>query len=632
MMRESIQHVIDNVRPPRVQITYDVEIGNAVESRELPFVLGLMADLSGASEVVRPPLKERKFVDIASDMIPDVMASIRPRVNILVPNKLGGDAKEINVDLTFLTMDDFEPLQIVSQTPVLNDLYTTRTRLNDLLGKLEGNEALNKAMDEIITNKGANTDVPSLIQSTQMVRDPSQENYAGVLINEFITLVSKTDKAPADCVALVQQKIAELDATIGSQLNEILHHPDYQKLEGSWRGLWLLMTTTTQNAHIKIRLLNVTKTELILDLEKACEFDQSQLFKKVYEEEYGTFGGSPYSFLMGDFEFGRNPQETELLTKISQVAAAAHAPFISAANPNLFDLNSFSELGHPRDLSRIFDSTELGKWASFRETEDSRYVALTLPHILMRLPYGGENGQMVMGLNFIEDVDGTDNSKFCWGSSAWGLAQRILHAATEYGWPAAIRGVEGGGMVEDLPYYTFKTTDGDIALKCPTEISITDRREKELSDLGFIGLVHCKNRDYAAFFGAQTCQKPKLYNLDEANSNARLSARLSYILAASRFAHYIKVIMRDKVGSFMSRADVETYLNNWIASYVLLTDEASQPVKARYPLREARVDVYDVPGQPGSYRAVVFLRPHFQMEDLTASIRLVAALPKRAAG
>jgi type VI secretion system protein ImpC len=320
----------------------------------------------------------------------------------------------------------------------------------------------------------------------------------------------------------------------------------------------------------------------------------------------------------------------ELLQKVSQVAAAAHAPFLTAAHPKLFDLDTFEHLGGPRDLSKIFESLEMIKWNSFRETEDSRYVAMLLPRVLIRLPYGA-NTLPAEGLNFEEDVAGADTSKFCWTNPAYILGQRITNAFSLYKWTAAIRGVEGGGIVEGLPAYTFKTTDGDIALKCPTETAITDRREKELSDLGFIALCHCKGTDYAAFFGGQTTQKPKIYNQESANANASLSARLPYILAASRFAHYIKVMMRDKIGSFLTRDNVEKYLNTWIASYVVINDNASNPVKARFPLREARIDVYEVPGKPGSYRSVIYLRPHFQMEELTVSIRMVATLPPPAA-
>jgi type VI secretion system protein ImpC len=377
---------------------------------------------------------------------------------------------------------------------------------------------------------------------------------------------------------------------------------------------------------LKLRVLPVTKKELINDLEKAVEFDQSALFKKVYEQEFGTFGGHPYSVLIGDFEFGRHPQDMALLEKISNVAAAAHAPFIAAASPKLFDMSSFTELGNPRDLSKIFESSELIKWRSFRESEDSRYVTLTLPHVLMRLPYG-PNTVPVDEFNFVEDVTGKDHSKYLWGSSAYALGTRITNAFSKYKWTAAIRGVEGGGLVEGLPAHVFTTDEGDKALKCPTEVIITDRREKELSDLGFIAVCHCKDTDYAAFFGSATANRPKTYDTPQANANARLSAQLPYMLAASRFAHYLKAMMRDKIGSFVSRSSIEDFLNRWISNYVLLSDDAGQEMMARYPLREARVDVTEIPGRPGSYRAVAFLRPHFQLNELTTSIRLVAELP-----
>jgi len=319
-----------------------------------------------------------------------------------------------------------------------------------------------------------------------------------------------------------------------------------------------------------------------------------------------------------------------LFRSVSNVAAAAHAPFISAASAKLFDMDSFTELGNPRDLNKVFETLELIKWRSFRESEDSRYVALALPHILMRLPYGAAT-LPVEGLSFEEDVDGKSHSKYLWGNSAYALAQRITSAFAQYKWCAAIRGVEGGGLVQGLPTHTFHTDEGDIALKCPTEIAITDRREKELNDLGFITLVHCKGTDYAAFFGGQTTQKPKVYDTPQANANARISTVLPYVLAASRFAHYLKAIMRDKVGSFMTAENVSGFLNRWISNYVLGKDDAGQSIKAQYPLREARVDVKEIAGKPGCYNAVVFLRPHFQLEELTTSIRLVAELPPPAA-
>jgi type VI secretion system protein ImpC len=470
-----------------------------------------------------------------------------------------------------------------------------------------------------------------ILQEGRMVRDESQVPYAKDLIGEFVTQILDEDMTVgADTTAMIQDRIAQIDELLTNQLNEILHAEEFQKLEASWKGLNYLVMNTETSTMLKLRLLNITQKELLNDLTKAVEFDQSQLFKKLYEEEYGTFGGHPYGLLVGDYEFGRHPQDMALLEKMSNVAAAAHAPFIAAASPKLFDMDGFAQIGIPRDLAKIFESLELIKWRSFRESEDSRYVALVLPHTLMRLPYGPDT-EPVDEFNFVEDVDGKNHEKYLWGNAAYILGQRITEAFAKYNWCAAIRGVEGGGIVEGLPAHTFTTDEGDIALKCPTEIAITDRREKELNDLGFIALVHCKNTDYAAFFGGQTTNKPKVYNTPEANANARISAILPYMLAASRFAHYIKAIMRDKVGSFMTAENVETFLEKWIVNYVLANDSASQEIKAEYPLREARVEVTEIPGKPGCYNAVVFLRPHFQLEELSTSIRLVAELPPPAA-
>lgn len=469
--------------------------------------------------------------------------------------------------------------------------------------------------------------VDDIIREGKMARDEMQLTHARTLIGEFAEqAASEQIAAQGDLAAAITERIAEIDQMLSDQLNEIMHAEAFQKLEASWRGLHYLVQNTETGSELKLRVLPVTRKELLNDLEKAVEFDQSALFKKVYEQEFGTFGGHPYSVLLGDFEFGRHPQDMSLLEKISNVAAAAHAPFIAAASPKLFDMSSFSELGNPRDLGKIFESSELIKWRSFRESEDSRYVTLTLPHVLMRLPYGPATVP-VDEFSFVEDVDGRDHSKYLWGNATYALGVRITTAFAKHKWTAAIRGVEGGGLVEGLPAHVFTTDEGDKALKCPAEVAITDRREKELSDLGFIALCHCKDTDYAAFFGGQTTNKPKTYDTPQANANARLSSALPYMMAASRFAHYLKAIMRDKIGSFASRASIETFLNRWIAQYVLLQDDAGQELMARYPLREARVDVSEIPGRPGSYRAVAFLRPHFQLNELTTSIRLVAELP-----
>ncbi|HLA00615.1 MAG TPA: type VI secretion system contractile sheath large subunit [Thermodesulfovibrionales bacterium] len=466
-----------------------------------------------------------------------------------------------------------------------------------------------------------------IIEQGRMIRDESQKGWARDVLSEFVKQIMEgTITVSRDTERMINARIAQIDKLISMQLNEIMHHPDFQQLEGSWRGLNYLVQNSETGEKLKLRVMNVSKKDLLKDMEKASEFDQSTLFKKIYEEEFGMFGGASYGALIGDYEFGNNPQDLSLLEKISQVAAAAHAPFISAASPALFNWDKFEELSGPRDLSKIFQSVEYAKWKSFRDSEDSRYVALALPHILMRLPYG-QASVPVENFNYEEDVDGTDTSKYLWGNAAYALGTRLTDAFAKYHWTAAIRGVEGGGLVSGLPVHTFKTDEGDVALKCPTEIAITDRREKEFADLGFIPLVHCKGTDYAAFFSTQTANKAKVYDTESANANARLSSQLQYILAVSRFAHYLKSMMRDKIGSFMTRKNAEDFLNRWIASYVLLDDNSSQEAKASHPLREARIDVSEIPGKPGAYRAVAFLKPHYQLDELSVSLRLVANLP-----
>ncbi|MFM2065534.1 MAG: type secretion system contractile sheath large subunit [Pseudomonadota bacterium] len=472
-----------------------------------------------------------------------------------------------------------------------------------------------------------------IVQEGRMAVDPSQNFYARKMLGQLATqILDEGMKTSPDkgVVTAINDRIAEIDKALSDQLNAIMHHTAFQALEASWTGLHDMVFGTETSSRLKLRLLNVSKKDLLKDLEGAVDHDMSVLFKHIYEAEYGTFGGAPYSLLVGDYEFGRHPQDMALLERISKVAAAAHAPFIAAAAPTIFDMASYTELGVPRDLGKIFESAELATWRGLRDSEDSRYLALTLPRYAARLPYGARTVP-VDNFGFEEDVDGTDHDKYLWANSAYQLALRITDAFAKYGWTTAIRGVEGGGRVDGMVAHAFKTAEGDIALKCPTEVTITDRREKELNDLGFIGIINAKGSNHAAFFGGQTVNKPRLYNKDSANANAALSSRLSYVMAASRFAHYLKVIMRDKIGSFQSRGEIESFLNNWIADYVLLNDSAPQETKARFPLGEARVDVTEVAGKPGAYQAIVFIKPHFQMEELTASIRLVATLPAPAA-
>jgi type VI secretion system protein ImpC len=457
--------------------------------------------------------------------------------------------------------------------------------------------------------------------------EPGARERGRDLVRNFVSEVLKgTVTIAPDTEAMINARIGQIDELLSTQLNEIMHHPDFQRLEATWRGLFYLLSNTETSTTLKIKVFNVNKKDLLKDLQKASEFDQSALFKKVYEEEFGVFGGAPFGALIGDYEFGKGGQDMELLEKISQVAAAAHAPFVTGTSPDMFNLETFTQLDQPRDLAKIFDTTEYAKWKSFRQSEDSRYVALTGPRILIRQPYGSTTVP-VEAFNYEEQVDGTDHSRYLWANAAWALATKITQSFALYGWTATIRGVESGGLVEGLPVHNFYTESGDLAMKCPTEVPISDRREKELADLGFVPLVHQKGTDKACFFSVQSAQKPKVYDTPAATANARISAQLPYIFAVSRFAHYLKAIMRDKIGGFASRGEVEQFLNRWISNYVVSNDSAGFTLKAQCPLREARVDVSEIPGKPGCYRAVAFLRPHFQLDELTMSLRLVAELP-----
>lgn len=470
----------------------------------------------------------------------------------------------------------------------------------------------------------------AIAATKQTARDEAQD-LLKTLTEQAMKGTVKWDK---NLSVTINAAIAAIDDAMSRQLSALLHTEKFKQLEGSWRGLHHLVSKSECGSELKIRVMNISKKELTRDLEKAVEFDQSQIFKKIYESEFGTAGGEPYAALIGDFEFSSHPDDISLLSKMSNVAAAGFCPFISAASPRMFGFDSFTELSKPRDLEKIFDSAEYIQWRSFRDSEDSRFVTLTMPRVLARSPYG-RNTKPIEAFNF-EEIEPTadgraraaEHDDYCWMNAAYAMGTTITRAFAEYGWCTTIRGAEGGGKVEGLPTHTFISDDGDADQKCPTEIGITDRREAELSKLGFLPLCHYKNTDYAVFFGAQTTQRPKKYGDPDATANAAISARLPYIMATSRIAHFLKVMARDKVGSFMEAEDAQRWLNEWINQYVNSSPGASAEMKARFPLAEAKIEVKEVPGQPGVYSAVAWMRPWLQMEELTASLRLVANIPK----
>ena len=433
-----------------------------------------------------------------------------------------------------------------------------------------------------------------------------------------------------DALTTINRLIAAIDAKLTEQVNLIIHDESFQQLESAWRGLHYLVNNTETDETLKIKVFNVSKKELGKSLKKfrGTAWDQSPVFKKIYEEEYGQFGGEPFGLLMGDYYFDHSPMDTQLLGDIAGVASAAHAPFLAAAAPSLLQMDSWNELANPRDLTKIFQTAEYAAWRSLRESEDSRYLGLAMPRFLARLPYGAKT-EPVEEFAFEEDTEGADSAKYSWCNAAYAMATNITRAFKLYGWTTRIRGVESGGAVEGLPTHTVPSDDGGVAMKCPCEISISDRREAELAKNGFMPLIYKKNSDFAAFIGAQSLQKPQEYDDPGATANANLAARLPYLFASCRFAHYLKCMVRDKIGSTMSMAQLQMWLQNWLNNYVDGSGGASsEEWKATHPLAEGTVLVEANEENPGYYSAKFFLKPHYQLEGLTVSLRLVSRMPK----
>ncbi len=484
----------------------------------------------------------------------------------------------------------------------------------------------------VTTSEGVSF-LDQVVSATKQTEPDTAQDLVKNLVEQALSGTLTFDK---NLTRTIDRAIAEIDAKMSAQLNAIMHDPKFLKLEGSWRGLHHLVNNSETGTSLKIKVMNVTKRELNRDLTKAVEFDQSQLFKKMYENEFGTPGGEPYGAMIGDYEWTNHPDDVETLRLVSNVSAAAFAPFISAAGAGMFGFSDWTELSKPRDLAKIFETSEYTKWRSFRESEDSRFVSLVMPRVLARVPYGAatkpidEFGYEEAPTDAAGVAHAMDHKDYCWMNAAYAMGTRMTQAFAESGFCVAIRGAEGGGKVENLPTHLFQSDDGDMDGKCPTEIGITDRREAELSNLGFMPLSHYKNTDYAVFFGAQTCNKPKKYDRPEATANAAISARLPYMMASSRFAHFLKVMARDKIGSFMEADECERWLNRWINNYVNSNPDVGPEAKAKFPLREAKIEVKEIPGKPGSYNAVAYLRPWLQMEELSTSMRMVARIPQKA--
>jgi type VI secretion system protein ImpC len=665
VVSRSGQKFIARQRAPRVSIEYAVEALGLTQRRQLPFVIGVFADLAGKPILNPPSLRERPMLEIDVDNFDARLCQLRPRAVLSVPDTIRGEG-ELAVDLTFESLDDFLPASVARRTPGLDKLLQARRQLADLTAYMDGKAGAEDLIERVLNDKqlqkelasglGSSSDLPDQPPG-QLPDQPSDQppnqplepvdtdSLSALLQREFrpktqqavvqlwsavqtLAEQARADRGSiGDAAQSIHAIIATLDHQLEQQINLILHHPDFRQLEGAWRGLHYLVSNTETSEMLKIRFMSLSRAELDKVIRRyQGSWDQSPLFKKIYEEEYGTVGGEPYGCLIGDYEFTHSPKDMEVLRGVAQIAATAHVPFLAAGSPGLMQVDTWQQVATPRDISALFAGPDYVPWRALRESDDSRYVALTMPRCLARLPYGAQTNP-VEEFAFEEPVRGADANCFVWMNSAYALATNIGRAFSLYGWCARIRGLESGGLVENLPYYEFPSEEGGID-SSPTEISISDRWEAELSRTGLMPLVKLKNTGRAAFIGAQSLHQPAVYDDPDATAGAALAARLPYLLPSCRFVHYLKCIARDAVGSFASREDLEWRLSEWILQYVHHDPTSlGENGKARFPLADAQIVLEPIEGNPASYRAILYIRPHYQLEGLTVSQRLVLKLP-----
>ena len=636
-MAKSSQKFIARNRPPRVQINYDVERYGAEQAVQLPFVIGVMADLSGSPAEALPPIADRRFVEFDIDNFEDRLRSYRPRVAFGVPDTLTGEG-ELEVDLAFESMDDFDPGMIAAKVEPLNRLLQIRRLMASLLSSIDGRPDAEDLLAKILGDpsrylqRATGPMDSDFARGVEQVFQPKSERVMEILQAAVTSLADQALRMPqrvaADVAGTLQAFIDDVDGKLTEQINLIVHHPDFQALEGRWRGLHYLVGNIEADRSLKIRVLNLSQLDLGKTLRKytGTAWDQSPIFKKLYEEEFGQLGGEPYGCLLGDYFFGHRPADVELLGSLAQIAAAVHAPFIAGASPSLMNMDSWQEISNPRDLSKIFKTVEYVAWRSLRESEDSKYLALAMPRFLARLPYGVQTDP-VDAFCFEERIETGSPESYVWCNAAYGMGVCIARAFKQHGWTARIRGVESGGLIDDLPVHVFPTEDGAVDMKSPTEVAITDRWEAELAGSGLLPLVHRKSTDFAAFISANSVQKPAEYDDPDITANAAVAARLPYLLACCRFAHYLKCIVRDGIGAYVDRGTLEQQLNDWIRQYVDPDPAISSEItKVTRPLADAQIVLDEIEGSPGHYAAKLFIRPHYQLEGLTVSNRLIVQL------
>ena len=561
-------------RKPRVNLSYKVERYGAEKQISLPFVVGVLGDFAGCG-ASRGPFRERNFVEVDVDNFNEVMEHMRPTVEVQLD-------EGTTVTLEFRSLDDFAPQGLISRVPALSGLWELRQSL------LSPDQLEPESLVALLSANG-------LSDTLAMDDDRSFEVARG-----------------------------SVESRLSSLLRAFLQDPGFRQLESSWRGLRYLVVQTETSEELKIRVLDITKKELARDLDKSVTFDQSFIFKKVYEAEFALFGGEPFGVLIGDYGFSHAGPDVHLLTSISNLAAAASAPFVSAASAAMFGMESLPELASVRSLARIFEAAEYSAWNAFRDSEDARWVVLTVPQILMRAPhhYRSEGAPPFVFTEVVED-----KNELLWGNAAFGLAACMTRAYAQERWVSHIHGADGGGRVENLPMASITSDDGSRDKLCATFL-VSDRREYELSDAGFAALCQAPAADEAVFFGVPSCQRPRSYDSAEATGNARILSQIPTTMICARFAHYLKAIARDWVGTYKERGDFERRLNDWLATYVSGEPVTSDEERARYPLREARVEVAEMPGRPGPFQAVVYMRPQYGLKGLDVSLRFSLLLPR----
>jgi len=644
---ESIQTKLARVRRPKsTGLIYGTETDGCLVKAELPFIVGVISDFSGDPTGGVRSRRERKFTQIDINTFDDVIKKVNAGLNLCVPNTLLDDGSEMAVHLKIESLDDFSPVRVAAQIEPLRKLLESRQQLKEVIDKIDrSDDCLENLLRTVQTDAEApESQATATASSSNRLLDQataaSKQTDCGLADGMIHTLVAEANQGQGlfdeRTIQSVNQMIASIDQVVSKQLAAVLHHARFQKLEGTWRGLHYLCKNSETNDMLKIKILNCSKLELAKDLLSVSRIDQSNIWRLIYDEAFLVPGGQPYGALVGDFEFENHRYDIKLLEDLSGIAAGAFAPFITAPSAKLLGLDSWQELPKLVDLRKTFEANEYTSWKKFRDSEDSRFVVMTLPRTLARLPYGS-NTQVVEQFNFEElpldqlgESVAVSRDNYCWMNTAYVYAARLTAAFAETNWCTAIRGRCSGGAVEGLPSYAFRSDKGDTEMACPTEVPVTERREKELSDLGFLTLCHFKNTDYSVFFGGQTTHQPKKYDSAAATENAAISARLPYIMASSRIAHYLKVMVRDYVGGFIQPSDVELWLNRWIQQYVCSCHDSAlhEKVKAKFPLADAAITVTEIPGSPGAYNAIVLLRPWLTLEELQAPVRMVVRLDK----